>query len=782
MEHKLIRGGESYLPFARSRIKALRATGMQYATQRFVMAGGEQVRVQIAAEHDYIEISGGGCSMFMDSGVVDVRALSGPGGSEQGILHYTDSASTLYDTVVGTGEGTAEIRYNGRTSSPRGIAEPEWRKVSPLLSVPNSLQIANYITHTSGNFIGSAPFDAQEAGSFSSKATESNPATDPRTWSYTESDEIVLLKKTMAVQCPASIFTGKCRLWIQSVYGRQIYGEKALGWSPEITGFPGRPALLIPAWRSSGDAALYDPVLVDTNSGIWVDSSTGDHWLLCPRNGGSVQVYPLRAGACASGMRKTLVDMVAMPEPGHTRLEAFILSDSRPDVADMQTISSGAAIAMYSLGYGWHWNWSGTQADIVINDPIVRGDVGSAMQSTHYRMTVEKSDAGVWSASVSTISGPSEWGVNRLYWCISEPLWTSSGLQKTTQKFSLPLAGSATIYAFYNRDELKTCQIDVSLRSGETIREWDPPEFAEGLSPGDTEFNTEGLRGGYLIETTDSASYHAIEVTIGGVTACADIPDNRILTGQEYLIDNKSDNSYRSYFSGNFAPYTFGYYLPYYYGYAGDGGPGAYQVEYLRGIEYQGSSGTNYDYEVSDIQDTVTGITTIIVPLGDAEAVYVHSSVRTYREKSAQFRQTWSATNFAAVAYCETTGGIHLDTTVVPNVTYTDVAGLSPEYIRYTWSRRGAAYGHTLLSTTTPPPTTSDISAGAGKLFSIAGASDAEFGDLSQFHNEIFEFIGVNFWTISGTGVDQPVVVAKDRLVEPIGAPDVKLPVLVGWI
>lgn len=782
MEHRLILGGHQYLPFARSRIKALQATGLKRATQRFIMPGGEQVRVRIDGEHEYIEISGGGCAMFMDSGVVDVRALSGPGGSEQGILHYTDSVSTLYDTAVGIGEGTAEIRYNGRTTAPRGIAELEWRKVSPLLSVPNSLQIANYITNTGSNFIGSAPFNAQEAGSFSSKATESDPVTDPRTWSYTESEETVLLKKTMAVQCPASIFTGKCRLWVQSMYGRQIHGEGAPSWRPEITGLPGRPALLIPAWGSSGDAVTYDPVLVDTNSGIWFDSSTGDHWLLCPRNGGSVEVYPLRAGSCASGMRNTLANTETMPEPGHTRLEAFVLSDSRPDVANMQTVSSGAAITMYSMGYGWHWNWSGTQADLVTNDPIVRGDVGTAMQSTHYRMTVEKSAQGVWSAAVSTISGPNEWGVNRLYWCISEPLWTSSGLQKTTQGFCLPFACSATIYAFYNRDELKTCQIDVAAQAGETLREWDPPEFAEGLSSGDTIFNTEGLRGGYLVETTDSAAYHTIEVTVGGVTACTGIPDNRIMVGLEYLIDNKNDNGYRSYFSGNFAPYTFGYYLPYYYGYAGDGGPGAYQVEYLRGIEYQGSAGTNYDYEVSDIQDTVTGITTIIVPLGDAEAVYVHSSVRTYREKSAQFRQTWSATNFAAVAYCETTGGIHLDTTVVPNVTYTDVAGVSPEYIRYTWSRRGSAYGHSLLSTTTPSPTTSDTSTEDGKLFSIAGASDVDFGDLSQFHNEIFEFIGVDFWTISGTGVDQPVVVAQDRLAEPIGAPDVQLPVLVGWI
>ena len=57
MEHKLIRGGEQYLAFARGRIKALRATGMPYASQQFKI-GGITIRVRIADAQDYIDISG----------------------------------------------------------------------------------------------------------------------------------------------------------------------------------------------------------------------------------------------------------------------------------------------------------------------------------------------------------------------------------------------------------------------------------------------------------------------------------------------------------------------------------------------------------------------------------------------------------------------------------------------------------------------------------------------------------------------------------------------------
>lgn len=59
MEHRIILGGEAYLPFARSRIKALRATGLKYASQRFIMPGGETVRVQIVGDQEFIELNGG---------------------------------------------------------------------------------------------------------------------------------------------------------------------------------------------------------------------------------------------------------------------------------------------------------------------------------------------------------------------------------------------------------------------------------------------------------------------------------------------------------------------------------------------------------------------------------------------------------------------------------------------------------------------------------------------------------------------------------------------------
>lgn len=63
MEHRLISGGEQWLPFARSRIKALRATGLQYACQKYEIDGA-YVEVQIVGDQEYIRISGGGDAVY----------------------------------------------------------------------------------------------------------------------------------------------------------------------------------------------------------------------------------------------------------------------------------------------------------------------------------------------------------------------------------------------------------------------------------------------------------------------------------------------------------------------------------------------------------------------------------------------------------------------------------------------------------------------------------------------------------------------------------------------
>lgn len=57
MEHKLVLGGEQYLPFARSRVKALRATGLTYASQQYEI-DGVTIKVRIAGKDSFIRLEG----------------------------------------------------------------------------------------------------------------------------------------------------------------------------------------------------------------------------------------------------------------------------------------------------------------------------------------------------------------------------------------------------------------------------------------------------------------------------------------------------------------------------------------------------------------------------------------------------------------------------------------------------------------------------------------------------------------------------------------------------
>lgn len=68
MEHKIIRGGGEYLPFARSCVAKLKKLGIGYASMSYIV-GGATVKVRIVPGHEYIEITGEGYFVSVFPGV-----------------------------------------------------------------------------------------------------------------------------------------------------------------------------------------------------------------------------------------------------------------------------------------------------------------------------------------------------------------------------------------------------------------------------------------------------------------------------------------------------------------------------------------------------------------------------------------------------------------------------------------------------------------------------------------------------------------------------------------
>lgn len=146
MEHKLLQGGEIYLPFARSRIKALRATGLAYASQKFDM-GDATVRVRIEPGHEYIEIGGEGRSAI-------VVTLIGPltNGAEGSLSGITDaeldalkkmSESQLVGLIGNTYEQIKQERSRSSTTTDTLVC---YRGKSKVYSSVDAEEITTHIT------------------------------------------------------------------------------------------------------------------------------------------------------------------------------------------------------------------------------------------------------------------------------------------------------------------------------------------------------------------------------------------------------------------------------------------------------------------------------------------------------------------------------------------------------------------------------------------------------------------------------------------------------------
>lgn len=74
--HKLIQGGEQWLPFALSRLRQLAGLGLGYASQRFSMPDGSDVSVRVAGAQHFVHIGGGACYEFFTSEPVSPTTMS----------------------------------------------------------------------------------------------------------------------------------------------------------------------------------------------------------------------------------------------------------------------------------------------------------------------------------------------------------------------------------------------------------------------------------------------------------------------------------------------------------------------------------------------------------------------------------------------------------------------------------------------------------------------------------------------------------------------------------
>ena len=766
MEHKLILGGDRYLPFARSRVRALRAAGMEYATQRFVFPDA-RVRVQLIGEIDYIEIIGSELvTIEMDSGVVDARSIAelGLNTYEPGILHETAHVAA----------------YNA------GFVLPDSGLPPRLKSTPGtSAGQFSGILIKAARFKGNVPIDGEIAMSFEQGKVSDRQT--PPTWISNTRDETLKAKKTIGVLCPASMFTGRCRLWIQALYGAFLYtgpDSAQVAQLPYALSFSadGQPQLVVRNRNKRTDQQIeagitFDDVTVSTGSGLHLDPATGEHWLFCFTSG--LKAYRLIAPKAIERLRTFLITdnppdgQEILTDDDREHLEAYILSKSLPNGNDS---ISGAAGSPYSMGYSWHWNWDGLVADAVTNEQYEQDATNGAMRSTWYRLAMTLAD-GVWSALQTTVEGPTDWSVSRTYWTITEPNYNTFQADKITPKNSLLFAGDAPVYVFYRRNEIQVCRVSmVWSEPGADTRETSP-NFSNSVIPftGDrAPRRTLGLGGGNLLDRRTDSGYWSATFTAGSVSL-----------GPLYL--GRSESNWREDISekepGAWFTGTGGYIIPVFDTASISYGPPLIDLTVLpyNYAQFTWTGGGTVDDEDQSLQVTYThrrgGETvnyasraTMAVPFYDAEAVYVEG----YGEKVA----SW----FPIVSSYTTQvfGFIYVQRTI-----FTPAGSPQLTLERTAWRGTGfteSAPGSLQVNSETNDTIVTNTQTLSGSyLVGHPGEVSAEFTNLNQFHNNELESVDAPMYTLTGTRADLAIATGN---IDPVGMPatNPEAPVIVGWV
>lgn len=729
MEHRLITGGWQYLPFARNRIQALRAAGLTHATDRKVFPDAT-VTVRIVDDVDYIEISGGLCLLPMESGVVDIGIYA------SGEDPYRFAAAILH-------ENQGQALYNA-SFTPDGA----WR-LNP--SKKSAGQISGLLGKSS-YFKGKVPYDAQPARSFAPRKIKDGDAfvNDP-------ADQNLVDKKIAAMRCPASMFTGRTRLYAQAMYGQFLYPPDNLRGDGSIVGASdiplvcpvfldtSPPSLSLQAYKPKGDEAAYPNVQLNTSCGVHLDAE-GKHWLFAVETD-HVYVYPLIGSACAEGLRKYLKGPVAsdpISDEDRERLEAYVLSSCRPYVKQRVKIDLNVALVTYSMGYGWHWNWSGTQCDMVVNTPFSQGGANTAMRSTHYRITMTRAGA-LWSFVNSTVEGPVDWTLYRAIWVITEPSWLnfspgtiapSYTLLKTTYRNTSAFNCDAPFYCFYARDDLKVC------RAGMAEGEGTPPasRWTQGFrsnddfeNPGDIRYATVGLNSGYT-ESDSGYSDHWLAHFSCGDVVLSDLVYNKVRSGSRIeIVDKQAQAGDPELNWGS----TLGIWS------IEVGSPPYNVLTYYGFFTFPGSRAVRYRLQTYGWTDTVQSRAAIVIPFYDAEAVYLQAEKKNVRSKTAGMSELQSGGRFMFHQQPKFEDG-----------------SFGPVVTTY---RSSDISGNNTIEPFAPfsPPDEVTTESSEQKLVHRAGAINAEYGAaLDAFFGED-DRVAATFKTLTGTSAVMPVVIGN---------------------
>ena len=603
MEHRTILGGDEYLPFARSCVTKLKKLGLSYANQAFEV-GGVSIKVRIEPGHEYIRIEGGGTA-YMESGQLE---WTFPGEFNP---TRTDPAKWNFVDIPW------DSKYLGLASMKRGKKFGD-QKNEPLLTEDmNSKAIGPPIK------IVPPGADAETIAAIAALNAE-------KKLSYEDS---VVMRKLTASFFPASMFSGKMRLFMQAQYGATQQEDVY----PFYLDIFGSSVILKYRKKRSEVSFLQFGIYVHSSPGIFraplPPEGDGSYWLIniTKPDNYVVTAYPLKLSPKTAGMLAHMHD-TKTPAEDKRKCEAYVLAHAVILIDEPKVIHSFVGADGFAFAYGWKFNDSGSEASVVAHKGKGEGtnhDWSWLSYTMRLSISVARDpDTRENTFSVAdTTTSHGEWTDGWGYWNIFAPESEFAFLLKLQSlKTNVPGVrldfnfSDVPIYGYYVNNVWTPVLVSRDIGTPDA-----PPEFANKTTGpvrygGDMSQVDQAYQYG-VIAATDSMSYEqtvktnkkTMTLSFGG----------RIFKGE---TSNISHHKFTRTASGGSPSYSPGGFIGISIEMAWNGVP----VTYPPGAGSLGEVEGSVTTFVSDVETTLLtydvsqrDIWTLVIPPGDCEAVYV---------------------------------------------------------------------------------------------------------------------------------------------------------------
>lgn len=363
-----------YVGVGRTMVASIKASVRKEGTSVMVLSGARiEARVVGLQEYLHIETTTETCSLYVESGYAQMGAYmhNRPGASDPAVVQMgpVGTSGHLFGklTVGGTETVLPDAAEGSGKFQPGGFS-PKALFAAPRLNETVPSEDPYEATDGSG-----------QAGEFPISS-------------------LLERKKKIVIEVKPSLYSGKMRLFVQSLFGAplSIFYAQCMDVYESLS----QPKLL-----------KKDGVILGFSSGIFT-AGDGTYWLLSMSS--LVRVYRIRLTPCGKALSQWLIENPQGGRALQSEFEAFIFAGATIDKSFSFTLSDIPAIS--PMAYEWKFKWDGSQAACVSIRGITDTNNKISLESSRQTVTISRDSTMTFGGSLSSLTDIEK---ERMRWSIS---------------------------------------------------------------------------------------------------------------------------------------------------------------------------------------------------------------------------------------------------------------------------------------------------------------------------------------------------------------------------